>query len=250
MLLGRWRTRFVPGPSNGGGANIIVPARRINDTVLRPGQTFNFIAEVLPITEPPYHVGGVLRNGQIIEDGALGGGMCSASTTIFNAALRAGLSIIERHAHAIYIGRYPVGLDATILGTASSGQNTVFRNDTDHNILIRGIGQKRRVIFEIWGTDDGRTVNLSKPRVENIVEALLYFKYTDELQPGVRKKVQDKYDGFDSWVTRTVHDAHGAVIHRDTFRSHYKMLPGIVEVGRYPDDPPAGTRILASEYPH
>jgi vancomycin resistance protein YoaR len=250
VLLGRWKTRFVPGPSNGNGANINTPARRINDTIVKPGETFNFIAEVLPITEPPYHVGGILRNGQIIADGALGGGMCSASTTVFNAALRAGLAIIERHAHAIYISRYPVGLDATIMGTPTQGQNAVFRNDTGHNVLIKGKPGRHRVIFEIWGIDDGRTVKLSEPRVENIVEAPLYFKYSDELAPGERKQVQDRYDGFDSWVTRTVRDRNGDVIHKDTFRSHYKMLKGITEVGRYEGDPPAGTLVLASEYPH
>ncbi len=250
VLLGRWRTRFVPGPLNGNGANINTPARRINDTVVRPGETFNFIAEVLPITDPPYHIGGVLRNGQIIEDGPLGGGMCSASTTVFNAAMRAGLAIIERHAHSIYINRYPVGLDATVLGTATRGQNAVFRNDTGHNVIVKGKPGRRRVVFEIWGVDDGRKVKLSEPRIENLVEAPHYFKYTNDLAPGERKHVQDQYDGFDSWVTRIVRDRNGEVIHRDTFRSHYKMLPGITEVGRYPDDPPAGTRILASEYPH
>ena len=89
--LGRWKTNFTPSNLNGDGANIRVPAKRINGTILKPGESFNFIAHVLPITEPPYHLGGLLKNGQIIEDGALGGGMCSASTTLFNAAMRAGL---------------------------------------------------------------------------------------------------------------------------------------------------------------
>lgn len=250
VLLGRWRTRFTPGPLNGDGANINTPARRINNTVLRPGESFNFIAAVLPITEPPYKVGGVLRNGQIVENGPVGGGMCSASTTLFNAAMRAGLEIVERYNHTIYISRYPVGLDATVIGTPTRGQNVVFRNDTDNNILIKGIPGRRKVIFEIWGVDDGRTVNLSEPRIEDVVKAPLYFKYSDELAPGERLVVQDQYDGYNSWVTRTVRDSAGNVIHKDTFRSRYKMLPGITEVGRFPGDPPAGTRILAAEYPH
>jgi len=248
-LLGRWKTKFVPGPLNGGGANINVPAKRINDTIVRPGDSFNFIRAVLPITEPPYHLGGVLRNGQIIEDGVLGGGMCSASTTLFNAAMRAGLRITERHAHALYISRYPVGLDATILGTAERGQNVLFVNDTGNNVLIRGIPGRRKVIFEIYGVDDGRTVHLSEPRIENLREAKKWIEYTDDLAPGEMNHINDPYDAFESWVTRTVRDAGGNVIHSDTFHSKYRILEGLTKVGRYNGDPVAGTRILAADYP-
>lgn len=248
-LLGRWKTHFIPSPLNGGGANINVPAKRINDTVVKPGGTFNFIAAVVPITEPPYHLGGVLHNGQIIEDGVLGGGMCSASTTLFNAAMRAGLTILERHAHQLYISRYPVGLDATILGTPSRGQNVLFVNDTTHNILIRGIPGHSRVIFEIYGVDDGRTVKLSEPRIENRREAQMYMEYTDDLAPGETDHVNDNYDAFESWVKRTVRDANGKVIHEDTWHSSYRLLNGLTMVGRYRGDPDAGTQILASDYP-
>jgi vancomycin resistance protein YoaR len=249
VLLGRWKTNFVPSPLNGNGANINTPARRINDSVVKPGQSFNFIANVTPITEPPYHLGGVLHNGQIIEDGALGGGMCSSSTTLFNAAMRAGLTIVERHAHALYISRYPVGLDATVLGTASSGQNVVFVNDTDHPITIRGIPGKHRVVFEIWGIDDGRTVKLSDPEIVNLREAANYYEYSDELEPGELKHVNDPYDAFQSTVVRTVRNANGKVIHKDTFHSSYRMLNGLTLVGRYKHDPAAGTRILKADYP-
>jgi len=248
-LLGRWKTNFTPGLANGDGANINVPAKRINDTIVRPGEGFNFIGAVLPITEPPYHVGGVLRNGQIIEDGILGGGMCSASTTLFNAAMRAGLTITERHAHALYISRYPVGLDATIYGSVNNGQNFLFVNDTGHDVLIRGIPGRRKVIFEIYGIDDGRTVHLSEPRIEGLREAKMYMEYTDELEPGEQDRVHDRYDAFESWVSRTVRDAAGRVIHENVFHSKYRLLDGLIIVGRYPGDPEAGTRILAADYP-
>lgn len=248
-LLGRWKTRFVPSGLNGDGANINVPAKRIDGTIVRPGQSFNFIGAVVPITEPPYHIGGVLRNGQIIEDGVLGGGMCSASTTLFNAAMRAGLTVVERHAHALYISRYPVGLDATILGTATRGQNVVFSNDTANDIYIRGIPGRRRVVFEIYGINDGRTVHLSEPTIENVREAKMYMQYTDSLAPGVQDQVNERYDGFESWVTRTVRDANGNVIHSNTYHSNYRVLEGLIMVGRYVGDPPSGTRILAADYP-
>jgi vancomycin resistance protein YoaR len=212
---------------------------------------FQFIEAIVPVTSPPYEKGAYLRNGKIVQgdDGILGGGMCSASTTLFNAAMRAGLRVVERHAHSIYIDRYPVGLDATVFSTGhSDGQNVKFINDTGHPIYIKSWAGKRKVVFEVYGVNDGRTVELSEPRIEDLREAEKFFEYTDDLEPGEKHKISDVYDGFQSWVTRTVRDARGNVIWKNTFYSRYSLLDGLVEVGRYPGDPPAGTRVSAEEY--
>jgi vancomycin resistance protein YoaR len=253
-LLGRWTTHFIPSVLNGNGVNIRVPAKRINDTVVKPGQMFQFIDAILPVTIPPFAKGAFIRNGQFVldpEKGIAGGGMCSASTTLFNAAMRAGLKIVERHNHAVYISRYPVGLDATVFSTGKSdGQDVKFVNDMDHPVLIRAFGYKRKVVFEIWGVDDGRTVKLSDPVVTTVVEAPAYYVYTDDLPPGETKHLQDRYDGFHSVVTRTVFDRNGNVLWKDTFTSQYRMLPGLTELGRKPGDPPAGTRELIPDKPN
>ncbi len=247
-LLGSWTTHFTPSVLNGGGVNIRVPAKRINDTIVKPGQLFQFIDAIVPVTVPPYAKGAYIRNGQFVldpEKGIAGGGMCSASTTLFNAALRAGLKIVERHNHAVYISRYPVGLDATVFSTGKSdGQDVKFVNDTGHPVLIRAFGLKRKVRFEMWGTDDGRTVNLADPVVTNIVKAPDYYVYTDDLPAGETHRTQDRYDGFHSVVVRTVKDANGKIIWKNTFNSQYRMLPGLIDLGRKPGDPPAGTRVL------
>ena len=248
-LLGSWSVHFIPSTLNGFGTNIRVPAERINGTIVRAGRTFDFIKAAGPFTSPPYEMGGALRNGRIREN-ILGGGMCSSVTTLFNAAVRSGLTIIDRHPHSLYISRYPVGLDATVWGTPRRGQDLVFRNDTGNPIEIKGYVLKRRIYFEIWGINDGRTVTFSDPRITDRVDAHLYYEYTNALAPGKRHRVYDSYDSFSAVVTRTVTDANGHVIHKDTFRSHYRLLNGLTKVGRYPGDPPPGTRILASEYPH
>lgn len=251
-MLAQWTVHFVPSGFNGNGANINAPARKFDGFKLKPGDVFDFTKEVQPVRSPPYQMGAALRHGQIVENAILGGGMCSASTTLFNAAMRAGLDIIERHAHAIYISRYPIGLDATVWDTGpGNGQDMVFRNDTGHDIVIKGIPGKRKVRFEIWGVDTGRKVTLQDPVITAQNKADLYYQYTDDLGPGVTLKTQDRYDGFDSAVTRIVRDAQGTVIHRDTWHSHYSKLDGFIMVGRYADDPPAGTQVLSDNYtPH
>lgn len=252
-LLGTWTTHFIPGVLNGNGVNIRVPAKRINETVVKPGQMFQFIDAIEPVTIPPYANGAYIKNGQFVLDpakGIPGGGMCSASTTLFNAALRSGLKIVERHNHAVYLSRYPVGLDATVFSTGQSdGQDVKFVNDMDRPVVIRAQGLKRKVIFEIWGIDDGRTVKLSDPLITNTVKAPDYYVYTDDLAPGETHRTQDRYDGFHSVVVRTVKDASGNVIWKDTFNSQYRMLPGLIDLGRKPGDPPAGTRVLVPDKP-
>lgn len=248
-MLGTWTTKYIPSSLNGFGANITVPADRLNGLKVAPGGTVNFIAEAGPFTNPPYKNGGALRNGQIRHD-ILGGGMCSAVTTLFNAAVRAGLTIVERHAHSLYISRYPVGLDATVWGTKTRGQNLVFVNDTGHPIVIVGSHTRRSVTFEVWGTNDGRTINFSAPAITNKTVAQMYYEYTDTLAAGAKKRINDNYDAFHAVVTRMVKSAGGSVLHSDTFTSSYKLLNGLTLVGRYAGDPPAGTRVLASQYPH
>ena len=78
--------------------------------------------------------------------------MCSSSTTLFNAAMRAGLDIQARRNHTYYISRYPVGLDATVWIAGPNSQQTMsFVNDTQYPILIKGINQPNKVTFEIYG---------------------------------------------------------------------------------------------------
>lgn len=247
VLLGSWVTHFIPSVLNGNGVNIRVPAQRLNGKVVKPGQLFQFIDSIEPVTSPPFAKGAFIRNGQFVldpEKGILGGGMCSASTTLFNAAMRAGLKIVERHNHAVYLSRYPVGLDATVFSTGQSdGQDVKFVNDTGHNVVIKAVGAKRKVTFQVWGVDDGRTVKLSDPVVTNVVKSSDYYEYTDDLPAGQTHRTQDKYDGFHSVVTRTVTDRNGNVIWHDVFTSTYRMLPGIIQLGRAQGDPPAGTRV-------
>lgn len=249
-LLGEWTTNYVPSPLNGEGVNIQIPTSIIDGYVVEPGGLFDYLSVIGPITSPPYTSGAAIVRGHTVMEGVLGGGMCSSSTTIFNAALRAGLDMRNRGNHFYYISRYPLGLDATVWISKSRRLTMSFVNDTAYPLLIRGINATGKVTFQIFGVDDGRTVEFSEPVVTNPVAAVDYIKYVDTLPAGVKKRVEFNVDGMDVSVTRTVKDASGNVIHQDTFNSDYGTIDGLSEVGRYPGDPPADTVIPASEYPH
>ena len=232
--LGSWQTYFPIGERNYFGANIWLPAQIIDGTVLRPGQRFEWWSALGPVTTARgFGLGGYIAGDHTDPTGAMGGGMCSASTTLFNAALRAGLTIGARDNHRYYIERYPLGLDATV----SSAQTLSFTNDMKTPVLIRGVklrggGSQGFVRFEIWGIDDGRTVSISKPSLRNVRQATTNTVYVNTLKPGEREQTEYPASGMDVTVSRVVRDANGTVLHRDSYFSPYQLWNGRIEVGR------------------
>ena len=229
VRVGAWTTRYTVSPHNGNGANITVPTRKLNGVVVRPGETFDFWKALGEVSfRTGYRLGGAIVGGHSVEGKALAGGICAASTTLFNAAARGGLDIVTRSPHWYYISRYPVGLDATV----SDSQTMRFRNDTPYPILIRGIASPGMVRFEIWSVPNGRTVTWTRPSITNVVEGYDTVQKTSTLPPGQKERIEWPVDGMDVSITRTVREANGHVVHRDTFVSHYHRMVGITLVGK------------------
>jgi vancomycin resistance protein YoaR len=243
-----WTTRFIPSEMNFYGKNISIPASKIGGQTVAPGRWFDFWKAIGEVSRAEgYGLGGAIINGRTEPTGALAGGICSCSTTIFNAALRAGLQMGDRRNHYYYITRYPVGLDATVFKSSSGAVQTMrFKNDTDYPLLIRAVNRYGLVRFEIWTVPTGRTVTFTEPRIRDRRSARDTIEYTDSLPAGATKRVEYPADGFRAWVTRTVRDASGAVIHEETYYSNYSAVDGVTLVGRRPGDPPAGTIVFVS----
>jgi len=237
VKLGSWTTWFPISDRNYFGANIWRPAQIINGTVLAPGETFDWWRAIWPVTPARgFGPGGVIRSNYTDPTGALGGGMCSSSTTLFNAALRAGLQMGARSNHKYYINRYPLGLDATVSIMGGSRQTMSFTNDTGHPIVIRafkirGSGGRGKVRYQIWGAPDGRKVEISRPLVSNVRKATTNVVKVTTLRRGVREQVEYPSNEMDVLVTRVVRNAKGRVIHRDVYRTHYVLWNGRIEVG-------------------
>jgi vancomycin resistance protein YoaR len=238
VKISEWQTYFPISERNGFGANIWIPAMDIDGYVVGPGETFDFWKAVGPVTrERGYRDGGAIINGKTEPQGALAGGICSTSTTLFNAALRAGFEMVDRRNHFYYIDRYPLGLDATVFISASGTVQTVsWINDTDYPVLIRGYkirkGNDGYVKFELYSVPNGRRVEISEPRVENVKPATDTIQYTSTLAPGVRQRIEYPVDGKQVWRTWTVYDADGTVLHTRTYYSNYSRITGVVLVGQ------------------
>ena len=243
VIIGQHTTVFFPGESNANGANIRVPAKVLNGQVVMPGQIFSFLQSVGPIdTAHGFGMGGVIKDGKSNHTGAMGGGICSASTTMFNAAAKAGLKLVERHQHFYYIDRYPKGLDATVYSNGQTVWDMRWENDTPYPIVIRGIAtggkSQAKVTFQLWSIPTGRTVKFSTPVEANVVKPKSTTIYVSTLKPGNKYVQEYATRGFDTSVTRTVTDSNGNVLYFDRFVSHYGVVNGVLQLGDTPPPPP------------
>lgn len=147
-VLGTFETRFSKS-TQGRVNNIYVAAQATSNVLINPYEEFSFNKHasgsefISRLKEAP-----VIRNGKL-EDG-LGGGICQVSTTIYNAALYAGLEITNVRNHSIPSSYIEKGRDATV----SSGELDLrFKNNFDTPILIYNKVDGDKIISTIYGNE-------------------------------------------------------------------------------------------------
>jgi vancomycin resistance protein YoaR len=93
--------------------NIRLAIKKINGYKLKPGEVFSFNDIVgKRDAENGFKMAVIIINGEYGED--MGGGVCQLSSTIFNAADKAGMEIIEKHSHSKEVKYVPAGRDAAV----------------------------------------------------------------------------------------------------------------------------------------
>lgn len=93
--------------------NVRLAARALHGVWIRPGEVFSFNRTVGPwSSDTGFRRAPVSYDGELVP--SWGGGVCQASTTLYNAALLAGLQVVERHRHR-WVPRYVApGQDAAV----------------------------------------------------------------------------------------------------------------------------------------
>ncbi len=111
-VIGRCTTRLDPD-QRGRNSNISIAAEKLNGAVVQPGQEFSFNDVVGErSSELGYGPARVIVDGR--SEPGIAGGICQLSSTLYNAALLAGMEIAERRAHSRPVPYLPAGLDATV----------------------------------------------------------------------------------------------------------------------------------------
>jgi vancomycin resistance protein YoaR len=223
--LGSYTTEWIGTPDR--QTNVRITTEYASNVLLAPGEVFNFDEQVGPRTEDRgYKMAPGIIAGTLEDQ--LGGGICQVATTLFNAALVAGLDIVERKNHSLYINHYPKGRDATVSG---GGPNLQFKNDTKHYILVRGASDGIKTTFVIYGTDEGRKVTITPGEFYDEVKMTTVTYPVSRLGTGTTEIKTAGQDGKKIMVSRVVKNVDGKVIHNDEFYSVWKMIPQEILVG-------------------
>jgi vancomycin resistance protein YoaR len=210
--------------------NVQLVSHLVDGHTIAPGATFSFNQATGARTadkgfkEAPVIINGELQTG-------LGGGVCQVSTTVFNAAYEAGLPIVSRTNHALYISHYPQGRDATV---NYPDVDLKFVNDTGHWLLLRTWVGSSSLTVALYGTPvHRRVVSEVSPLVvtgpvptKNVPDPALYKgqKQVEETGSPPRK----------TSVHRLVYTASGKLLYDTVFYSSYVGEPTVFEVGTKP----------------
>jgi vancomycin resistance protein VanW len=129
--------------------NIELATSALDGVLVRAGEVFSFADAVGECSSDR----GYLPAPTIVEgriESAPGGGVCQVSSTLYNAALLAGMEIVERHAHTYTVRSVPPGRDAAV---SSGAQDLRFRNDRSHAVKLRAIISQNRLMMYVVGRD-------------------------------------------------------------------------------------------------
>lgn len=139
-------TTSLKGSSSNRISNIQIAVSQIDKFVLLPGQEVSMNELFLPRTRANgYKEAGAYLNGKTVP--AIGGGICQASSTIYNAAMNSGLTVLERHAHSMSVSYLPLGMDAAI---SSGSKDLKLRNDYPFPVLFEGIVKGKNVTINVY----------------------------------------------------------------------------------------------------
>ncbi len=152
------------GSPNNRRHNIATGIEKFKGLIIPQGATFSFDDALGPVTAEAGFLPELVIKGSEGTIPELGGGLCQVSTTTFRAAMDGGLPITDRRNHAYAVQYYsPQGTDATIYPGSA---DLKFINDTPGAIMIWPYEKDNNtLVFDFYGTKDGRQVTLDKPVV-------------------------------------------------------------------------------------
>lgn len=196
-ILGSHYTTYNAS-SNNRAQNLSNAAKLINGTVVYPGETFSTSEKLVPFTvENGYQVAQAYAQGQVVD--SVGGGVCQAATTLYNALLKAEVEIVERYNHSMIVGYVDPSMDAAI---SEGYKDLKFKNNTDVPMYIEAYTEGRKITFNIYGEE---TRDAKKRSVKYVSEVL------ETIQPGADKVTIDstKPENYLS-VTQSAHVGYKA----------------------------------------
>ncbi len=254
VLRGSMTTDFSKSINNR-KFNVCKGAGMITGTVLHPGEVFSANG-TLGVrnkangwkTANAYVGGG--------HEKQYGGGVCQLSTTLYNAAVKADMKIVDRRNHSMPVDYIPRGLDATI-NSVGNIIDFKFQNSSKEDIIIIAYvdnddyKKAGKLTMEIWGIpiiedSDGKYDEIRIPETKKLktIKPSGDVEYQVDVtkKPGYKELIVKNQNGsvYQSYVEYYL---HGELVERkELAQSTYKAFNKVYLVGPdatpEPDDTP------------
>ena len=141
-------TISLNSPTSGSGRNhnLKLACNKVNGTVLKPGDTFNWFKVVGPASASRGYKKAIIFSGGKSVLG-YGGGVCQVSTTVYQVSAKTGLKIVERHLHGKPVSYTKMGKDATVY---YGSLNLRIKNNKKYSIMFTAYSNRGRTTCRIY----------------------------------------------------------------------------------------------------
>lgn len=144
-LKSRFSTKYG-GSTTARKSNIKKALGAFNGMIVEDGAKVSFNRVVGPRTKQNgFAEAKIIVDGKYVQ--GVGGGVCQASTTLFNALIEAGITINNVHQHSLASSYVAPSFDAMV----SSASDLTFTNETGGAIYIVAYGAANEAVVEIYG---------------------------------------------------------------------------------------------------
>lgn len=188
--------------------NVKLAGEKCSGVILLPGEEFSYNKVVGKRTKAAgFGEAGAYLNGETVQE--VGGGVCQASSTIYNAIVLSNLEITERHNHTFISSYVPIGRDATV---SWGGPDFKFKNNQKYPIKLIVSYSNSQLYAKVLGTNvDGIRVEFTSTRTATTGYNTKY--ETDPNLPEGTEQIKSKGSGGAKAVSyRKIYDKNGKLI--------------------------------------
>lgn len=223
-LLATFSTRF-DGSNYNRNTNIKLTAKKVNGTVILPGEKFSFNTIVGSRTiEAGFKEGTAYIGGKVVPD--VGGGVCQVSSTIYNTALLANMQIVERSNHMFTTGYVAASRDATVY---YGSLDFVFKNSRKYPIKMVASANGGVCKVSIYGIKEEKEYEvIIQSKITSYINPTTIYKEDPTLEEGKEIVEQTAITGCRSEGYKIL-KLNGKIVSqtllsKDTYKSRNKIV--------------------------
>ena len=182
-LIARFSTYYGDSKPNRKD-NVALACRKIDGTVLYPEDEFSFNDIVGARTvENGFKSAYIIKDGEFVE--GIGGGVCQVSSTLYNCALLANLTITCVRAHSLPVSYVAPSFDAMV----STASDLRFVNTLSSPVTIKMFADGKYLKAEMYGIE-----SCTIRRRSQTIETLPFeIEYRDDANLKLGEEVIDTY---------------------------------------------------------